>query len=160
FAPFTNHIAFTWWNEFSLSEMQEKAKHLPPHTVLFFGSMYVDANGVPYDHNRALTTLRGAANAPIVGLFEEDVGLGIVGGPLLGLHEMGRETAWVANRILSGESPRNIPILPVNQVKLVYDWRELQRWRIKEAQLPRASEVRFRTLTFAEQYRWRVFVVV
>lgn len=38
----------------------------------------------------------------------------------------------------------------------MFDWRELQRWRIREADLPVGSEVRFRQPTFWEQYRWQV----
>ncbi len=160
FEPFTNHLAFAWWNEFTLADMQERARGLPAHSVIFYGSMFVDASGVPYEHDRALTALRATANAPIVGMFEEDLGLGIVGGPLLGLHQMGRETARVAGRILRGESSGNINTPTIKPQKPVYDWRELKRWGISERQLPAGSEVRFRTPTFAEQYRWKVFGII
>ena len=37
-----------------------------------------------------------------------------------------------------------------------FDWRELQRWRVAEANLPPNSTVRFREPTLWEQYRWDI----
>lgn len=85
FAPFTNRIAFTYLNKLSLGEVEERLAHLPPNNAIFYFSMIVDAAGVPYEGGKVVETLHAAANAPMVGLFEEDLGRGIVGGPLLDL---------------------------------------------------------------------------
>jgi hypothetical protein len=44
--------------------------------------------------------------------------------------------ATVASRILGGEIPGNIKTPPFELGTPVYDWRELQHWRISEARLP------------------------
>jgi PAS domain S-box-containing protein len=115
--------------------------------------LFVDSAGVPYTRTSALESLRAAANAPIVGLFENDLGRGILGGPLLSLQDQSRETAQVAVRILKGERPGTIPTQVLKPGKPLYDWRELQRWGIRETQLPMGSEVRFRPPNFVQQYR-------
>jgi hypothetical protein len=160
FAPFTNRIAFTYLNELSLKEMKERLGHLPPRNAIFYFSLFVDAAGVPYEAADVVETLHAAANAPIVGLFEEDLGRGIIGGPLLSLSQAGRETAHVAMRILSGELPGSIHTPTLIQNRLIYDWRELQEWGIRESQLPAGSEVRFRTPGFVSQYRGRILAAV
>src|SRR5947207_11301886 len=38
----------------------------------------------------------------------------------------------------------------------MFDWRELKRWGIDEDLLPPGSIVRFRELTFWQQYKWRI----
>jgi signal transduction histidine kinase len=40
--------------------------------------------------------------------------------------------------------------------KPVSDWRELNRWNISKSRLPTASEIRFKSATIWEQYRWQV----
>ena len=37
-----------------------------------------------------------------------------------------------------------------------FDWRELQRWGIQEANLPAGSQIDFREPSFWSQYRWIV----
>ena len=50
--------------------------------------------------------LRTKANAPVFGLHDTQLGRGIVGGPLMAIGDLSRNTAQVAARILSGESVR------------------------------------------------------
>jgi len=40
--------------------------------------------------------------------------------------------------------------------KVVFDWRQMQRWGISESSLPPGSEIRFRDPTAWEQYRWQI----
>jgi C4-dicarboxylate-specific signal transduction histidine kinase len=41
----------------------------------------------------------------------------------------------------------------------VFDWRQLQRWKITDDKLPPGSEVRFREASMWEQYRWQVAAI-
>src|SRR5262249_724590 len=41
----------------------------------------------------------------------------------------------------------------------VFDWRQLQRWDLSENRLPVGSEVRFRSPTAWEQYRWQIMLI-
>ena len=83
FQPFTNRVAFTWLNELPLGEMQKRVASLPAHSAILYGSVSLDADGVPYEQDRPLDTLHARANAPIFGFFDNLLGRGIVGGPLL-----------------------------------------------------------------------------
>jgi signal transduction histidine kinase len=159
-AGFTNRLGFTWLNQYSLEGMREKVGHLPPHTVIFYFSMFVDAAGVPHEYQRAIKVLSDSANAPMVGAYEEELGVGIVGGPLLSLREYGRESARVALRILNGEVAGNIHTPPKVVGTPVYDWRELRRWNISEDRLPPGSTVKYRVPTTWERFRGRVIAVV
>jgi signal transduction histidine kinase len=42
----------------------------------------------------------------------------------------------------------------------IYDWRELQRWKVDEALLPHDSIVQFREPTVWEQYRWQLIAAL
>jgi signal transduction histidine kinase len=133
--------------------MVKRATTLPPRSVLFYASVRVDAAGIPNEQNRVLARLREGANAPIFSYLDSNFGQGIVGGPVLSTQELGRRAAEVAVRILSGERPSSIKTPPVGLGVPVYDWRELQRWNIREARLPPGSVVQFRQPSAWEHYR-------
>jgi PAS domain S-box-containing protein len=157
-AGYTNTVSFTWLGQYSLQETRERVRHLPPHTVIFYISMFVDVAGVPHDYGGVIKDLHSDANAPMIGLFEEDLGLGTIGGPVLDLRKLGDKTADVADRILRGENPGSIHIPPATVGEPVYDWRELQRWGISEANLPAGSIVRFRQRTLWEQHKYLISI--
>ncbi len=153
---FTNRVAFTWFNDLSFEEIKKRVAVLPPHSVIFYGLLVVDAAGVPYENDGALKSLHAVANAPLFGAYENQLGLGVVGGRLLANQDVGVQAARVALRILRGEVPSSIPTKTVEPAAPVYDWRELNRWGISESRLPAGSVVRFRPPSMWEQYRWHI----
>ena len=58
--------------------------------------------------------------------------------------------------LLRGERPESIPPQILEASAPIYDWRELQRWGISEANLPVGSVIQFRQPTFWERYHWLV----
>src|SRR6185436_10022589 len=94
------------------------------------------------------------------GLYQHQMGLGIVGGRLYQGELEGVESARVAARILRGEPTSNFPPLFIGTRPPTYDWRELTHWGISESRLPPGSVVLFRQPTAWERYRWRVVIAV
>jgi PAS domain S-box-containing protein len=153
FASFTNRVGFTWLNDLSLDQMLERVAKLPPRSFIFLVLLLRDATGVSHNADEALRRLRAVANAPINSIFQNQLGLGIVGGRLYQAELEGIESARLAIRILHGESASSLPPVFVGPPGPQYDWRELQRWKISEAQLPPGSIVKFRQPTLWERYR-------
>ena len=153
FARFTNRIAFAYCNDLSLEEIGRKVKSLPPHSAILYGTMIMDAAGVPHEQESALLAVREAANAPIFGAFEHQLGLGIVGGRLISNEAWGQRVADAALRILNGEPPSRIVEEPTGPGAPMYDCRELERWGIGRERLPAGAEIRFREPTPWEEHR-------
>jgi signal transduction histidine kinase len=156
FQPYTNGLQITWLNELSFPEMCRRVASLPPRSVVAYGSLLVDAAGVPHEQMRALEQLSAVANAPVFGTEEEQLGRGIIGGSLTSGRALGVETARLAARVLRGEPPGSIAPPVVGAGPPIFDWRQLQRWRVSERQLPPGSVVRFRQPTLWQRYRWYV----
>ena len=157
--PFTDRVSFEWFNDLRFEEMLKRVSQLPPHSAIFYVDLRVDAAGVPLDRDLVLPKLRGATNAPIFSYIDNYLGSGIVGGPMLSSEEVGRRMAQAAVRILSGESPGDLKIPPVDLGAPQYDWRELRHWNISEDRLPAGSIVRFREPTVWQQYRWQITLI-
>ena len=82
FEPFTGRVKFTWVNDLSFDQMLDLVSKLPPHSFVLLGLLMRDASGVTYNEDDALARLHAVSRAPINGMFQHQVGLGIVGGRL------------------------------------------------------------------------------
>jgi signal transduction histidine kinase/ABC-type uncharacterized transport system substrate-binding protein len=154
--PLANRIKLSWTDELSFEALLKQASALPPHTAIFWELMIVDAAGVVHEGDVPLTRLHAVANAPIFSYDESFFGRAIVGGPLLLVADSSRQAAAVAIRILGGEKPSEIRTPPVQFASPVFDWREMQRWGIRESRLPPGSKILFRSPTVWEQYQWHI----
>ena len=157
---FEGRLTFIWTNELSFEEMLKGCASLPPHSAIFYGVLSTDAKGVRQAEKRTLGAFHAAANAPIFGLHSTQLGRGIVGGPLLSIEDLSRNTATVAVRMLSGESPHNLTTPTQGAATPTFDARELRRWGIGEDRLPPGSVVLFREPTAWQRYRPQIIAGV
>jgi formate hydrogenlyase transcriptional activator len=153
---FNDRVRFHWLNELSFDQIRLRLARLPRDSAILYLLMVVDAAGVPYEQERGLDMLRRESNAPIFGVFDNQLGRGIVGGPLYPYQEVSRVSAAVALRILNGAPAGSIEPVFLTPSAPVYDWRELMRWKINESRLPTGSIVRFKELGIWEQYQWYI----
>src|SRR5256885_2160151 len=153
FEPFTNRINFIWLNDLSLDQMLEKTRALPPDSYIFLILLLRDATGVTHNADEALQRIHAVANAPINGIFQHQLGFGIVGGRLYQAELEGIESARIAVRILNGEPASSFPPEIVGPLSPRYDWRGLKRLEIKEERLAPGSVVAFRGPTGWGDYR-------
>jgi signal transduction histidine kinase len=157
--PLENRVAFVWYADLSFEEILKRAAALPPHTVLFWGLMSVDAAGVVHEGDLALRSLHAVANVPLFSFHGVFFGEGIVGGPMHSVAESTRKTVDAMIRILGGDKPGNIKIEPIGFASPKYDWREMQRWGIGESNLPRGSAILFRAPSIWEKYSWQIALI-
>ena len=157
--PLESRVDIRWYDNLSFQDILKQTANLPPHSAIFWNTMVVDAAGVAYEGDRALTTLYATANAPIFTHDDSFFGREILGGPMLSARVLSKEAGAAAVRLLGGENPGSIKVEPVGFAKPMYDWRELQRWGISEGRLPSDSEVYFREPTTWDKYRTQILFV-
>src|SRR6185295_16696550 len=156
FEPFTGRVKFTYVNDLSFDQMLDLVSKLPPHSFVLLGLFMRDASGVTYNEADALVRLHAVSQAPISGLYQHQMGLGIVGGRLYQGELEGVKSAHVAARILRGEQASSFAPMYIGTRPPTYDWRELRRWGISESRLPPGSVVMFRQPTVWERYWWQM----
>lgn len=156
---FENRVAFVWFADLPFDQILERASNLPPHSVIFFQLMSVDAAGVAHEGDLALRSLHAVANAPIFTYQEAFFGRDTVGGPMHSIAAASSKTVEVAIRILGGEKAGNIKTEPIGFASPKYDWREMQRWGISESNLPPGSEVLFREPGIWQKYLWQMALI-
>jgi signal transduction histidine kinase len=136
----------------TMTEIRKRVAALPNDAAIYYTGIYLDGTGrtlIPYE---ALSTVAETANRPIVVDADTFIGQGAAGGFVLDPIAVGQDVAGRVLRILDGEAASNIPVTAGNFSKLVFDWRQLKRWKVDENLLPPGSEIRFRPPTMWEQY--------
>jgi C4-dicarboxylate-specific signal transduction histidine kinase len=156
----TDHVGCESFSGLSFEQMKHRAAALERGSIILFGDLLVDGDGIPQTGDEALANLHAVANVPIFGVHDYQLGHGIVGGPLIAVHELARQSASVAARILKGEPPASFRPPPMGPSVPTYDWRELQRWNIGEEQLQAGSKIMYRTLTSWERHRVMLLTAV
>ncbi|MDA9400584.1 ATPase [Bradyrhizobium sp. CCBAU 45389] len=157
--PLGGRLELIWYSDLSFEEILKRAATLPPHTVLFWGLMSVDAAGIVHESDIALRSLHAVANAPIFSYQDPFFGGSTVGGPMHSVAETSSRTVSVVIRVLGGTKPSSITYEPLGFAAPRYDWRELQRWGISESRLPPGSEILFREPNIWERYRWQMLMI-
>ena len=82
----------------------------------------------------------------------DNLGRGIVGGYGTDYEQGGLRSAQAAVRILRGERVSEIPSETIQSAPM-FDWRQLQRWKVSGARLPAGSTISFRDTPLLERYR-------
>ncbi|MGZ5064966.1 MAG: sensor histidine kinase [Usitatibacter sp.] len=160
FTRFRDRVTFAWSNEMSLEDILRHCASLPSHSAIVYLTFGTDVKGGAYADEQVLADLHAKANAPLFSAFTPFLGYGIVGGPMMSIGGLARNTADVASRILNGEPPRSLQVPPQSPGQSIFDWRELRRWGIPESRLPPGSEVQFRAPGLWDEYRALVLSAV
>ena len=156
---FADRVKATSTTDLTFGEICARAAAQPPGTAIFYRMMERDAAGVPHADESDLIALRKVTHAPIFGLYDFQLGRGIVGGPLISLEQLSGESARAALDLLNGRPPSEVRPPPIGPGNPTYDDAELRSWKIPASRLPAGSTILFREPTFWEAYRGRLIAI-
>jgi signal transduction histidine kinase len=157
---YENKVKITYLTDLPLPELIAKTQTLPSRSIiLYLWQQSRDSKGILLETYQTLASFAPTASAPIYGMGGVNVGYGFVGGYVTSSDLSGAAMGQLTTRILKGERPQNIPIMNAPAVYM-FDFRQLRRWGISEAQLPAGSVVRFKEVTFWQRYIWHILGAV
>ncbi|MGH7347910.1 MAG: sensor histidine kinase, partial [Candidatus Rokuibacteriota bacterium] len=159
FAGHPGGVQFTYLARRPMPQLLKAVESLSPGTVLLYGAILQDGAGRPYLPHEALAQIANVARVPIYAVTSNMLGRGAVGGRLLDFPSQGVTAAQLALRILGGERLGPADIVEADNPYL-FDWRQLQRWRIDESRLPAGSVVRFRRASVWDLYKRHITAAV
>ena len=158
FRVYEDRLAFRYLTTLPLQNLLVELSQLLPRTIVLYTTLFRDGAGETFVPHEVVERVSAAANAPTYGFLDQYVGHGIVGGHVYSLSAHGVATAKLALQVLSGDEPSGGPVeVPTN--KLLFDWRQLQRWGISESKLPQGSEIWFREPSAWEQYKTSILAI-
>jgi len=136
-----------------LRAVLDRVSRLPRRSIVLYTTVSRDTDGTPLVPANVAEQLSRASVAPVYGIWESQIGRGIVGGSMESLAAHGRRAADIALRVLRGTPPGAIPVVPPAEPVAIVDWRQLRRFGLSAGSLPPGSEIRYRPPSILEQYR-------
>jgi ABC-type uncharacterized transport system substrate-binding protein len=117
---------------------------LPSDTIVLFLTFFADSEGKRFIPRDVAAAVAKASAAPVYGLFETYLGGGIVGGYTYTFESLGTATADMALEILSGADVTTLPPRANPRLDFRVDARAMDRWGLKQRNLPPGSIVLFK----------------
>jgi signal transduction histidine kinase len=148
---FSHRVLITFLEEPTLPELLTAVTRIPPGSLLLHIWQRENERSGSDPQNVARRVVE-AARVPVYGTADLIVGSGVVGGVVRGTRETGTRAGQMALQILHGTRAQDIPVedAPLGPI---FDLRQVRRWGIDPAQLPRGSNIRFWTPSVWEAYR-------
>jgi len=159
FRIYEDRLAFTYLTGPPLQQLLVELSQLTPQTIVLFTTFFQDGAGQPFVPHNVMQRVSAAASVPVYGFTDQYLGRGILGGSLYSFSAQGAEAAKLVLQLLADPKHSQPSLLEPTTNKVLFDWRQMQRWGISESSLPVGSEIRFHDLTVWEQYRAQIVVL-
>ncbi|BCS31171.1 hypothetical protein TBR22_A03710 [Luteitalea sp. TBR-22] len=153
--PMADRVQISYLADLSVPDLIAAVRRVPRDGLILLVEYRQDSPGPFLTPEQIGRLIADASPVPVYGVLESHVGLGLVGGVVRPYRGAGPQIARMMTRVLDGTRVETIPIERLGFVPL-FDWRQLQRWRIAESSLPEGAVVRFREPTAWERYRWPI----
>jgi PAS domain S-box-containing protein len=132
-------------------QLLQRVSTLPPHTIVFFQLVPQESSQVVIGTYDVLAAI--SQRFPTYCIHDYCFDHGAIGGSYPDFDEQAVQGGALAARVLSGEKPENIAVIPGSHARAQVDWRQLRRWNIPESAIPPHTIVRYRQPTAWEQYQ-------
>ncbi|MGH9626798.1 MAG: ABC transporter substrate binding protein, partial [Bryobacteraceae bacterium] len=134
----------------TMAEIEQQVSQAPANSFVLLSAFSHDAAGRQFTMRETAQIISDRSPVPVYGVNRNTLGFGIVGGKLNDGYAQGYEAAKVAEVILRGTAPADIPIQDEGANPYMFDYRQLERWGISEAALPAGSTIIARPWSFYE----------
>ena len=120
----------------SMEDLLAVVRDLPEKSLILYGVYFRDRLNRFYTPKESTTLISHASPVPVYGLLDFNLGHGIVGGKLISGYYQGKAAALIAEQVLTGTDPGQIPIMKNAANHYMFDHDQLVRWKINTARLP------------------------
>jgi signal transduction histidine kinase/ActR/RegA family two-component response regulator len=146
----------TYLTDLTLEELTSRMRTLPRNSLVLYGwQQALTPQGRVAETSEILGLIAREAAAPVYVMSNTSIGLGAVGGYVWTFETLTARLAEIALRVANGTRSADIRVERAPAVAM-FDWRQLQRFGIRESQLPPHSDIRFREFTFWQLYKSRI----
>lgn len=134
-------IAFHILKDMDMAEILKTVAAAPENSLVLLTVFQKDRAGVFFEYSESTALLSKNSRVPVYGLWDFNLGFGIVGGKLTSGYAQGSSAAQLGLRILRGESADAIPVIKKSPNKYLFDFEQLSRYNLNKTSLPAGSEI-------------------
>ncbi len=130
----------------------EKLSRTDPGSVVLFTTYFKDAAGTTLIPRNVVERISAESAVPVFALFDTMLGSGVTGVAATSFLAQGEALGEVLERIVSGEKPAEIGIVPCPPPRFLFDKRALKRYGLDLRRLPPNAEIFFDDPSFFEAH--------
>ena len=133
---YKDKVSFTFLDDMDMSEILNTVSKLGNDSLVLITLFHKDKAGTFFEFSESTSLISKSSRVPCYGLWDFNLGFGIVGGMLTSGYNQGKTAGQVAVRILKGEKADAIPVLMKSPNRFMLDYTQMQRWNISRSDLP------------------------
>jgi PAS domain S-box-containing protein len=149
----TRTFETTYLFELPYAQLVTELSRVPRDAIVILLTVFADGEGRTFIPAEVATALSAISPAPVYAPYDTYIGNGTVGGFVETFGSVGVAAADLALRVMAGEDPTTLP--PRTNADQAYrvDLRALQRWGLRESDLPPGAVVLFKQPGIWDQHR-------
>lgn len=153
------YLNYEYLDMFDLKGIKKIVKSLGNHDAILYVFHQRDKSGKYFTYKDSLKEVSSVSKVPIFGLWDFDMGYGVVGGALLNGYSQGDEAAKMVALILNGIEPKDIPILKKSTSKYIFDYNLLKKYHLKiPKDIKKEAIILNKPKSFYEQHKKIVWI--
>jgi PAS domain S-box-containing protein len=138
-ATYTDTVTFAFWDDLAMEALLDRVAGLKSDDIVLYTFFFRDRVGRFFEYDESAQRICSASPVPVFGMWEFNLGHGIVGGKLVSGFEQGRSAAEMVLQLLGGATAEQIPVKMRSPNRYAFDHAVLQRFGIKASRLPAGS---------------------
>ncbi|MBR1190373.1 ABC transporter substrate binding protein [Bradyrhizobium sp. AUGA SZCCT0160] len=150
----------TFLFELPYAELVAELSKVPKNSIVIVLTIFVDGDGKAFVPAQVAADLAKLSPAPVYGPYDTFIGDGAVGGFVETFESIGTAAAEMAIEIMKGADPTTLAprTNPVQHYRV--DYRAMERWNLKERDLPPGTVVLFKPPTIWDEHRGTVLAAL
>ncbi|KAB2963123.1 ATP-binding protein, partial [Zoogloea sp.] len=161
-APWAGKVVFEYTDQLDHAAMLARVAQADKGTAIFYYGYFGDVSGKSFMPMEVVDEVVQTAPVPVFGASVGFLGRGIVGGVLFDTEVFGQQQ--VGRRVLDYLEGRLVLDKPLTYIESasypMYDWAQLQRWKIDTDRLPPGSTFINRPPDLWPLYRYQIIAVI
>src|SRR5207248_1193787 len=150
----------TFLFELPYSELIAELSKVPNDAIVILLTVFADREGKTFVPAQVAADLSALSPAPVYGPYDSFIGNGVVGGFVETFESIGVAAADMAVEIMDGADPTALAPRTNPAQHYRVDYRAMQRWNLKEKDLPPDTVVVFKKPTIWDEYRGTVLAAL
>lgn len=136
-------------DDLPITELADFIRKLQPDTIVLLLAYLRDGRGTFYEPQYTASVLSAASSVPIYSIWDFYFNFGITGGVLTSGFRQGEVAAELAIEILKGSAVSDIEIITSGANRLLFDYRQMERFGLPVEKLP--QDVAVKNITYTDQ---------
>jgi len=155
---FSKRVKITEIKNLKMADAPSVLKTISADSVVLSLADLLDEGGRDVERKKSWRFLSEHSAAPVYTLWAPALETGVVGGKVVSGFHQGETAARLASRILAGDSVSTVPIVLQSPNVPMFDWKALQRFGVREMDLPPDSQILNKPFSFYERYRMWIWI--